>query len=400
MNKMNKLILSIAIGSLSLSAFANLEGDGFYRVKNFGSDRWASLIDNKGEIDKTATSADLHAVKLTRNTEEILSDPGSIVYINNLGGSEYNFAAQGTSVAELIGYKVNFGTDGTAPDGQTLYRIFGRASGATKYIGDGDMVPEDIEGFATISTISNANYMKWYVLPINTETNYLGAVPTVEAEGKLYNTLYTSFSYKPYSEGVKAYYIGRVGGGQAEIIEISGVVPGACPVIIECAGPDAADNKLSVLSPQGSIADNSLTGVYFDYYYSKNLNNRVVYDPATMRVLGVCSDGSLGFITDKNLVSIPANSAYLEVPEGSEEEFKCVSSEEFSAGVNSITSDNAPLRYSNGKIHCGKSTEITVVNIAGQTVARTYGETLDLNNLSKGVYIAKAAGKSIKIMIN
>ncbi len=57
-------------------------------------------------------------------------------------------------------------------------------------------------------------------------------------------------------------------------------------------------------------------------------NNRVKYDYNTMRVLGVCEDGSLGFI-QTNVDFIPANTAYLMVPANSPSEFKIVSHEEF-----------------------------------------------------------------------
>lgn len=329
---MKKFLIALCLlGGIS-SAYADLNGAGYYRVKNYGSSRWASLIDDKGEVDLVAATADLHALSLTSDTEQILSDPGSIVFIKNVSGNQYDLAAQGTSLQTLIHYPVNIGANGTA-DGQTLYRLWGTYSGVTRYIADGNIMTSDKEGFASIKETANPNFMKWLIMPVdvNSTDNFFGAVPSVSVGDNLYTTLFTSFSYKPYSEGVKAYYVGRVGFGMAEMIEIEGDVPTGSPVIIQCAGTKVSDNKLQLTASEEALANNALQGTYFDYKYN-NTVNQVVYDPATMRVLGTCSDGSLGFVT-ADIKSIPANTAYLVVPEGSSPEFKCVNSSQYEAGI-------------------------------------------------------------------
>lgn len=344
---MKKLFITIGIASLAFSLYANLNGNGYYRVKNYGSNRWGTLVDDKGEIDKEATNADLHALRLTSNTEEIITDPGSIVYISKTGGNEYNIAAQGTSVNDLVGYPVYFAENGSS-GGQTLYRIYGKYKGATKYIGDKRMTSA-VEGTATISTLTNADYMKWFVIPVSPSSdNYFATKPDVTANGNMYTTLFTSFAYQPYSPGMKAYYVGRVGFGMVEMIEITGGVPAGTPVIIECAGPEAVDNKIELKNAQSALPGNALSGVYFDYYYNEDLKNRLLYDAATMRVLGVCADGSLGFVTSEGkdaLTSVPANTAYLKVPAGSSKELRCVTTAEFDANIpeapESITLVNA-----------------------------------------------------------
>ena len=398
---MKRFAFIMTLAFISATAFANLNGNGYYRVRNYGSGRWANVIDNQGEIDMTATTADLHSMQLNLDTEEIITDPGSILYISNEGGRKYNVAAQGTSIEAIAGYDIYIGEYGTVGD-QSIYVFYGTYKGATKYIGDKNMVTTDQFGYATIDDVTNKNYQRWYILPVSVESsNYFAAVPTLNVGGKLYRTLFTSFPYQTYSPGVKAYYINRVGDGMAEMIEIEdGVVPENSPVIIECAGESAADNKLALYSSYASLPANSLSGVYFDYYYSKNLNNRVLYDPATMRVLGTCSDGSLGFITSSDLESIPANSAYLKVPEGSPAEFRCVSSEEYTADVSTISADGNTLQYQNGIIYSGKTAQISVINLDGQTVAKAVGSSLDVSNLPKGIYIAKTSDKTIKFAVN
>lgn len=312
--------------------YADLTGDGYYRVRNYGSNRWASLISNTADIDITATMVDLYSLQLSMDTEATLSDAASIVYIESEGGNKYDLAAQGTSLEAMVGYTVNIRENGNA-NGQKLYRLYGTYNGVTKYIGEYNDSETDVLGKATTDKVAS-QYQQWYIMPVNASTdNYFGAVPDVTAGGKQYTTLFTSFAYKPVSGNVKAYFIGRVGFGMAEMIEINGAVPAGSPVIIQCQGKKASDNKLELLGSQTALANNSLSGAYFDFYYSKNLNNRTLYDPETMRVLGVCSDGSLGFITATDLVSIPANTAYLKVPRGSAPEFKCVSSAQYEEGI-------------------------------------------------------------------
>ena len=333
---MKRICISLAtIGILavgSFSASADLNGNGYYRVKNYGTQRWASLVDDKGSVNVAANSADLHSLRLNKDTEEILSDPASIIYIESLGNSEYNLAAQGTSLQSLVGYSLNLKADGSA-DGQKLYRAYGTYMGYTKYIGDGNLVTSQQFGDATINISDvNSDIAKWMIIPVEAKTeNFFGPIPTLEVGGKLYNPLFTSFAYTPYSSGVKAYYIGRVGFGMAEMIEITSGVPAGSPVIIECAGENAAENRVSIITNETALPNNSLRGVYFNYdrYGQTNLT---AYNPKTMRMLGKCADGSLGYIT-ADIDYIPANTSYLVVPEGTSAELKCVSPAEYEANL-------------------------------------------------------------------
>lgn len=325
---MKKLLLALTLTTgVAFSGFANLEGNGFYRVMNYGSSRWATLVDNYATVDFFAGAADLHSLVLTKNTEEILSDPGSVVYITKKSGNQYDVAAQGVTLESLVNNNISIQENGTGENGEKVYRIYGTYKGATKYIGDANIISSQEKGKASLN-VTNQNYNKWYIIPMDVATgNYFGAVPSVINGNNLYTTLFTSFAYKPYSQGVTAYYIGRVGYGMAEMVEITDAVPPGSPVVIKCAGTTSADNKLQILEQQTTLPANALTGVYFDYAGDTNVN-QVKYDPETMRVLGVCTDGSIGFIKG-NLDYIPANTAYLKVPAGSAPEIKCVSSSEY-----------------------------------------------------------------------
>lgn len=503
---MKKFILSIAALGIAFSSFANIEGNGFYRVRNYGSTRWASLIDNNGSVDLVAASADLHALQLVLDTEEILSDPGSIVYLTNITGKQYDMAAQGTSLEAIASTSIYIGEDGKSDDGQTLYRLWGTSHNTTKYIADARLNNTAPYGYATINNINSTKFKQWLILPMNVTDNYFAAVPSVNANGGMYCSLFTSFPYKPYSTGVKAYYINRVGFGMAEMVEITDAVPTGSPVVIKCAGTKASDNKMQIVNSDNVLPNNCLTGVYFNYTGDTN-TNRVAYNPKTMRVLGVCSDGSLGFVTDYDLDFIPANTAYLKVPEGSLAEFKCVPTSEFeanlpeapeqlycgesilllpqddytytatveipkitsknpysirftsslgsneymgpvsddytlnmsktelmpfaynsdyswvlrsftggdlsielnlqyqyikfysqNAGIDAIVSADNGLHFNGFEVYGEFNGPIRLYNMAGEIVAESYSGSLNVSNMPKGIYVAVADGKSIKIM--
>ena len=505
---MKKYLLAVLLStSIAFSGFANLNGDGYYRVMNYGSSRWATLVDNYATVDFFAGTADLHSLVLTNNTEDILSDPGSVVYISKKSNNQYDVAGQGVTLESLVNNTISIRANGTGSNNENVYMIYGTYKGATKYIGDANIITSEEYGKASLN-VTNANFNKWYIVPMDINSgNYFGAVPNVISGNNLYTTLFTSFAYKPYSQGVTAYYIGRVGYGMAEMVEITDAVPPGSPVVIKCAGENVADNKLQIMEQQTTLPANALTGVYFDYSGSTNVN-RVKYDPETMRVLGICADGSIGFIKG-DIDYIPANSAYLKVPAGSAPEIKCVTSQEYEqnlpeapeyfyfgdeeyalypqgddnytgmfelpasdgdgnlklqfyassttkagenyigaygsdsnlqegsvtlpfqygspyswilpnwkggtlqvtinlqyqyvkfqsefAGIDSVISLDGNIIYDGTTILCESANEIDVYNIGGQLAISSQGNSLNISNLPKGVYIVVANGKSLKI---
>ena len=127
-----------------------------------------------------------------------------------------------------------------------------------------------------------------------------------------------------------------------------------------------------------------LKGVYFNNdgeLTNGGHINQTKYDPATMRVLGKMKDGSLGFITDKSLDYLPANSAYLKVGKGSPEEIKLVTEEEYEvlAGVDDIFVDKKPLVQG-------------IYSICGVKLS---DDVSSLNTLPAGIYIVD--GKKVVV---
>ena len=183
----------------------------------------------------------------------------------------------------------------------------------------------------------------WKINPFGPDTdNYFGVKPTVEADGKYYATLYCGFAYNHYSEGMKSYVVDRIWDGKVVIRQIEGTVPRLTPVIIECGSADFSENRLDFTLDKGtSILSNQLKGAMFNIYY-RDHNNRVLNDPNTIRVFGICSNGKPGFISKSTseLVSLPANTAYLQVPSGSPAEMPIMSYEEYLAGIDGVTIDD------------------------------------------------------------
>ncbi len=140
-------------------------------------------------------------------------------------------------------------------------------------------------------------------------------------------SLYTSFPYSAYSDGVKFYYVNRTFLGAAELKEVDGTVAESTPVIVKCAGVNPSDNRLYVGGSGISMSDNCLSGTYFNCDKGGH-ENFTTYDPKTMREFGRCADGSFGFIT-ADIETIPANTAYLKVTPDAPSEVKIMSTEEF-----------------------------------------------------------------------
>ena len=76
------------------SAFAQLSGDGYYRVQNTVQERFISIVDNRGSISVQATDADMGALKtLGGGFDRVVSDPSTVIYFNKRG-SGYDLHSQ------------------------------------------------------------------------------------------------------------------------------------------------------------------------------------------------------------------------------------------------------------------------------------------------------------------
>lgn len=395
---MKKLIFSIALACISgLTAHAQFNGKGYYRIKNATTQRYMSLCDNHSRgVHVASTSVDAGALVTKKNFNEVLTDPGTVFYIENVSGTNYNISSQGANVYNMIQYYIRLTklNDGT-------YRAWQKDNSSGQII-----ILSDENDYFYGKDISYVNSLtkdaqRWYILPVNTEENYLGVSPNIEANGKYYATFFAETPFSFASSGMRALYISELKSSGAAIYkEIKGIVPAKTPVIIECSSKDPAKNKLKIeATSPSSIKDNLLTGVYFGLGMKATSHyNCTAFDAKSMRVLGLSKDGSLELNNEDTYMAdimikigsnyeytypyikaIPHNTAYVKVSSSVPAHLKLFAEGDPAAGINDIEyTDDKPA---------------TIYNINGMVVREKATST---EGLPKGIYIFK--GK--KVVIN
>ena len=335
---MKRKILTFILIIFSALANAQLE-KGFYRVHNYATERYVYVYDNTGKINISTTSADMGAIQLWKDHNRTISDPASIIYVEPKGNNKYNLHSQGTSVVEIIGYHVMIYAKG---DSYQLY-----AEG--KYLADEETtnVPD-----GQLGTVNKGDYRKWVAIPVNQESNYFGISPNLKIDNIYYEPFFADFAFSFANEGMNAYYVSETYKHIAVIKEIKNeIIAPNTPVIIGCGSDKPSANKLNLYQNKGNkINDNILKGVYFNNERRpKSKDARTKYDVNTMRVLGVTSEGKLGFVISKKEY-LTANESYLNVPAGSPEEFELMTEEQLAAykeneqgqsSITSVTTNNA-----------------------------------------------------------
>lgn len=389
---MKNIILSSVLSVLACSSvYAQLGGNGYYRARNISTNKFASIIDNKGKIEIATTKADLEAIK-TFDWDIVCSDPGSVVYVErkgttSLGGQScgiYNLSGQGTSTYSIIEHYL-----GIMPIGST-YQLFATASGQTARLGDVLDKDEDYLVGQPTSQGKSANW-SWNIYPVDSNTDYyFGVKPTVNANGKHYATMYSDFGFTPApsAEGMKVYYVETIWEGKAVIREINGAVPANTPVIFLCPSDSPSGNRLDIAKNNAKLpSSNQLEGVFFCIDTGIAFHrNFVEYDPNTMRILGVCKDGTPGFVKmemgiwipkywsfqpEEGHNPIPANSAYLKVPAGSPDELPLLDYADYPlAGISGVEADS--------------NVSSDIRTLSGVTVRKNATTTA---GLSSGIYI-------------
>lgn len=379
---MKKKILIIAQLVYSLVAFAQLNGDGYYRIQNFATERWLYLVDNKSDgINYTSTSADVAALLLSNDEARKHYDPACIVYVQNASGTAYDFKAQGESLKEISGGQyLNLAEINTSL-GMTYSCSFS-SNGYSVFLWDDTWVGVDTE--SRVTTIKqNSNAMKqWQAFAVNSsdDSNYFGIKPDVEIDGKYYKAFYAAFPFKVKSDGMAVYYASELinSNTAVTVVKVDGnaVVPASTPVFIECSSSDYSNNRIDIVDESGTPFSCILSGNYFcndDKWYPKH-KNVLVNNQATMRVLGKMGNGLLGYVTSSEQY-IPANSSYLVVPEGSPSELPLSGA---ISGISSVTVGDAP-------------SSTAVYTLQGVKVA----DSLNTSSLPKGIYIV--GGKKVVV---
>ena len=339
--RMKKLVLLLLSVCFAFSAYAQLNGSGFYRVYNVGDSRYIYVTDNTGSVNTSTASAEMKAIQLIKGLDKAISNPATVLYFKQISGMMYDIQAQGTGVNAIIGYTPTIEYVKRAD----AYKVSAEVYGMTLSLGSdaNDFYKDEEVSFMT--TGESGNQILWKVVPIATDgDNYFGVKPTIAVDGKYYQPFYASFAFSLASSGMKAYYVSAARGCGAKLEPINDdVIPAATPVIIECSSSDPSDNRLEVLSTGGTpINNNLLGGVYFNNpLRMKSKDATTKFDANTMRVLGKTSDGKLGFVmsSDKNLA---ANQAYLKVSAGSDVEIYAMDDAQY-ASIDMTIMDEADV---------------------------------------------------------
>lgn len=349
---MKKFVFISLLSAAFTVAHAQLNGDGYYRIQNTHTGRYISIVNSKvdaqnKDIWKVAnTGSHIYALKTSKPMSEVVSDPGSIIYIANAGDG-YVLRGQGLDTKELTGGRYLKIYNSRTVTG--AYWLYASESGTSIYLKDTDDVLDYTgnTGYALASTSRSVPEVDWNILPIDHENQYLGIMPEFSVGNKHYATMYAGFPFS-LSDGMKAYYVKTMDDGMAVLAEIDGIIPAGTPVIIECSSADPKDNKVILQTGQyAAVQNNLLKGIYFSYVMqsvkggeatndvAKQLRNVVSYDEETMRVLGVV-DGELALVKASDMVYLPANKVYVPVSSSAADNVKLVDEDTFANSIRKV----------------------------------------------------------------
>lgn len=322
--KFKPLYIVLLSALVWVSGHAQYTTDGYYRVSNYATGRYIYVYDNTGSINISTSSADMGAIQLWKDINRTYTDPASILYIKKIHTTEngvemFDITSQGTGIHEIIGYYINI----YYLSSSNTYQVYAEG----KYLCDNETSSRAL-GF--LGTERKGDYRKWIISPLNLTDNYLAINPSIKIGGYSYAPYYVGFPFKMENTSAKAYYISKIIGNVAIKKEVTGNIPEECPVFIETPSAAITSNKITpLLESVKTQSDNILKGVYFNNEDRlQSPEARTEYNPSTMRVLGVTSEGKLGFVT-ASIEWLPANQSYLPVSSNTPEELTVMTEDEF-----------------------------------------------------------------------
>lgn len=313
---MKKITLLLLLACISIGTMrAQVKGNGYYRVQNVITGRYMSLTTEETRgISMQSTTVDASALLTKKNWDDISTDPGTIFYIENKGGDQYNIIGQGSSLYKIINYYIRLKYYESA----NVYRAWQSKSGGTVYLSDEHKYTLGKDtGYVDNNTNATLN---WKITAVDNVDNYLGVKPTISANGKYYASYYAGFPFSVASPNMKVYYISSIDEkeGTATYKELTGIIPASTPVIIECGSKNPAENKLKPeLTNPTAVKDNIMKGVYFCAGLRRTAHfTSTKFEPTTMRLLSVDENGSLVFNNDE------ANAYTVMIKEGTSRPYK------------------------------------------------------------------------------
>lgn len=316
---------------------AQFNGDGFYRVQNYGTQRYLYLTDNKGSYDMKRDIGDFGALQLFQGQEKTISDPSSILYIKQYG-SQIDIQGQGVGIYQIVNRYVDLKSV-TSGAFVGTYTVSATESGVTKYLDDEEISTDIPDG--VVGTNRGSPWRNWLIHPVNSATDgYFGISPLFSVNGKYYYPLYAAFPFKAASSGMKIYTVSKydLELGYAVLCEITGVVPSCTPVLIECSSSTPSGNRLDLVASEDASLASKMKGVMFCNYDRryKSTDAITAYNEASMRVLGVTSEGKVGFVKSTQYLKeiegsyyLPSNTSYLPLPVDGPNELTVIAEAEY-----------------------------------------------------------------------
>ncbi len=406
---MRKLFTIATLTLLSASAFAQLTGSGYYRVRNYGTGCYVWVCDNTGSINYAATSADMGAMQLWGGLDRAIPQPASVLYFDSKGGTKWDVRSQSTGIYKIISHYVDITSTGTV-DNITFYQLSATESGMTLYLSDVGGWGGD---YNVLGTNGKGATRRWIVEPIDASTdNYFGIAPSLAVGNKHYAPFYAEFPFSFASAGMKAYVVTKIDGAVAVMKEItSDIIPGATPVLIECASADKSDNRLNLLTASSaSVGTNLLKGVYFcNEFRDKSRDAITAFNAQTMRVWNVNADGKLvlNTVTDRLHVNwwgddghryIPANQSYLSVSAGTADELVLMTEEEYANReilVTAIVLNAAQIELMVGAQPLQLNATVTPANATNKTLVWSTSDATVATVDASGLVTAMSAGTAV-----
>ena len=383
MNKIYAILFLSLFASLSTSA--QLKGSGYYRIKNKVTGKYATLASNEmsyqkvvdgigggnlfkdtnlfGGTPKNPSKNGAYPTVIAkmgcylendiRQVDDGALNTASVFYLEK-NGDQYNLKGEGTDLKTITTgqYSASITVDfpgfytNIKSVGNNLYNIYILVSAGFVTVGNYYFC-DNVGTFGIEKDASAKDEAKWYIEPATTfNVKPLGKVK--DKAGHYYTTLCVDFPFSIPSAGstvLAAYTVtGKDAEGNAVLSQLSGVIPGGTPVILECSSAEEATNILNIETTTApankSCADgavvssdgNCLQGRYFNapaatYQYKNYLNhvnnpttanfttdgNKLTNDKNNYRVLN-CVDGVVGFYKLKNAnATMGANKAFLNI---------------------------------------------------------------------------------------
>ena len=131
-------------------------------------------------ISMQSTTVDASALLTKKKWDDVSTDPGTIFYIGNKGGDQYNIIGQGSSLYKIINYYIRL----KYYEKENVYRAWQSKSGGTVYLSDNyEYTLGKDTGYVDNNTPETLN---WKITAVDNEDNYLGVKPTMSANGKYY----------------------------------------------------------------------------------------------------------------------------------------------------------------------------------------------------------------------